>query len=255
MEWMPVRFGDIGGTRVIVGGQLGVGFSPSGPAQPVGPLQPLYPIVFPPRDQSATQLVEFAVDVSREQVDAIEQDRDGGRIVLQLHVLGHLIHPDLLAASEGFDNSSFWGDLRYDLSAAQWVEVLEQWKYARSFLVQVPFRADLSGATTLKTQREVEKALAALLDGRHRDAVAACRDALEAAYGQEDADLFPELQYQVKNLKQASKEARFWLIRRALWAVTHAAKHNDETTSGMVWGRSDATAAISILGALLQQSM
>lgn len=46
--------------------------------------------------------------------------------------------------------------------------------------------------------------------------------------GATDKDLHPELGYKVENLRDANKETRFWLVRRALWAVTHAAKHRDD---------------------------
>ena len=248
-----VRFGAIGGTRVILGGHLGIGFGGSGAAKPVAPLQLLYPVVLPSRDQGSTQVVDLTVDLPPAQLEAIEHERDGGPIMFQIHLQGHLLHPSLTDASAGFDNSSFWGDLRYDLPAAQSVEVLEQWGYARSFLIQVPTYGPQDTGPSRLAHRDVEKALAALVDGRYRDAVAACRDALEAAYGQDDSDLFPDLGYQVKNLRTADKDARFWLVRRALWGLTHAAKHNDKTTQAIEWGRRDAVAAVSILSALLQQ--
>jgi hypothetical protein len=173
--------------------------------------------------------------------------------MLQLHVQGYLLHPELMDASSGFDNSSFWGQLRDDLKAAQWVEVLEHWGYAQSFLVQIPLLTGQETAHARAAHRELEKARSDLLDGRYRDAVAACRDALEVAYGAGDTNPSSELQYQVKNLDAANKEARFWLLRKALLSLTHAAKHNDEVTQIIQWSRRDAVAAISILSALLQQ--
>jgi hypothetical protein len=58
--------------------------------------------------------------------------------------------------------------------------------------------------------------VAALVDGRYRDAVVSCRDALEAAYGSQDKTLFPALGYRVDKIREADKAARFWLVRQGL---------------------------------------
>jgi len=97
-----------------------------------------------------------------------------------------------------------------------------------------------------KARRELNAAIAAIVAGRHRDA-------LEAAYGSTDASLHPELGYSAKNSRKANKDVRFWLVRQALWVLAHAAKHNDDATQPIEWERRDAVAALAVLTALLQQ--
>jgi predicted transcriptional regulator len=104
-----------------------------------------------------------------------------------------------------------------------------------------------------RAKNDLEKAVSDMAEGRYRDAVSACRDALEAAYGAADKDLHPELRYKVENLRDADKETRFWLVRRALWALTHAAKHRDDATQDIEWERRDAAAVVTMLAALLEQ--
>lgn len=251
-EWTPTRLEGTDGAGVIFDGHLGMGFS-GGPARPLGRVQSLYPVVFPSRAQGGSQVAELATDLSLLQINAIERERDGGPITLQLHLQGRLLRHQEPPPSDLVDNTTFWGDLRYDLKPAQWVEVLEQWGYARSFLVQVPTYGSQDATRSRGAYRDLEKGIAALVDGRYRDAVAACRDALEAAYGSQDKTLFPDLRYRVEKLREADKAARFWLVRQGLWALTHAAKHNDELVQNIEWQRGDAVAAISILGALLER--
>ncbi len=73
------------------------------------------------------------------------------------------------------------------------------------------------------------------------------------AYGSDDKDLHPELGYNVTGLRDADKQARFWLVRRGVWAVAHAAKHRDEATHAIEWERRDAQALILMLSAPLEQ--
>jgi hypothetical protein len=134
------------------------------------------------------------------------------------------------------------------------VEVLEHLRYAQGFLIQVPKFEGRTNAKALEAGRDLEIAIQHMNEGRYREAVAACRDALEVAFGASDKDAHPELAYRVENLRAADKGARFWLARQGLWAVTHAAKHKDEVTQEIEWERRDAMAVITTLSALLEQN-
>jgi nucleotide-binding universal stress UspA family protein len=71
--------------------------------------------------------------------------------------------------------------------------------------------------------------------------------------GATDKDLHAELGYKLENLRDANGETRFWLVRRALWAVTHAAKHRDDATQDIELERRGAAAIVTMLGALHEQ--
>lgn len=254
MEWTPVRTEALAGAAIVLNGHLGVGYNLGG-SRLIGPIQTLLPIVIPnpARHEGMSQArVDIAVDLARAQLDVLERERDGRALALHLHLHGHVLrsNPEEFGPN---DPASFWSDARYDVKRADWVEVLEHWHYAQGFLVQVPGYDETDAAGMRKAQRELDSASQAILDGRYREAVAACRDALEAAYGSNDGALHPELGYSVKNARQASKDARFWLVRQALWQLTHAAKHNDDVTQPIEWTRRDAVAALTVLAALLQQ--
>ena len=103
-----------------------------------------------------------------------------------------------------------------------------------------------------KVHATLARAVDDLNQGDYSGAVGLCRDALEQGYGRDDGQAHPELGT-LTNLAAADKAARFWLIRRGLWAVAHAAKHSDEVAEAIEWRRSDAVAAIHILASLLRQ--
>jgi hypothetical protein len=184
------------------------------------------------------------------QLAAVEQERDGGPIELELHVAGNVFRAGDDERGD-LDPTSFWANLRYDLRPADWVEILENWHYAKGLLLQIP-AVDIT-AGTKRAVEQLERAAAAVTEGDYQQAVALCRRAMEAAYGPNEGSLHPELGYSVRSVKDADKEARFWLTRRGLWSLVHAANHGDEVTSTITWERRDAIAVIAILSAMLQQ--
>jgi hypothetical protein len=253
LEWTPIRSTNLAGAHVAVAGDLEAGFV-QGARLPLAQLQPLYAISFTgPEHGSVQALVNMGANVSPAQLEAIERQRSGGPITLHLQLQGIIFRPSSHEATPMAPAvQAFWGPLEYQVKAAQWVEVLGHWGYAQGFLLQVPAVTGQS-VKAVRAKNDLEKAVSDMAEGRYRDAVSACRDALETAYGTADKDLHPELGYKVENLRDADKEARFWLVRRALWAVTHAAKHRDEVTRDIEWERRDAAAIVTMLAALLEQ--
>lgn len=254
LEWSATRPDDFAGAKLVVAGTLGVSFH-QGARRSVAQLQSLYAVAFPSRQQGTTQaLVNMAANLLPAQLEVIEQERSGGPITLHLQLQGMIFRPESHVPNPAAPTTEgFWGELAYQVKASQWVEVLEHLRYAQGFLLQVPKFKGPASAKAVEASRDLEKAIADMAEGRFKDAVAACRDALEVAYGVSDKNLHPELGYKVENLKDAGKEARFWLIRQGLWSVTNAAKHKDEVTQAIQWERRDAAAVITLLSALLEQ--
>jgi hypothetical protein len=163
MEWSPVRSVRLPGARLVIGGHVGVAFNQRG-SRVVGPFETLHPIAFDiARHGTITPCrADVAVNISRMQLDALERERDGGPLSLQLHVHGYVlddgsVQPDLN------DPTTFWGHLRYDIKPAEWVEVLEHWHYAQGFLIQVPGYGGHGSVAMKKTNRELDFALSALV--------------------------------------------------------------------------------------------
>ncbi|HVS84218.1 MAG TPA: hypothetical protein VHD91_01140 [Gaiellaceae bacterium] len=222
-----------------------------GPRKAIGPLHATSPIRFGKRPFEPTARVELATFIAPAQVEAIEQARSGGPISLHLRMQEALLWPSDPEPLMTTETAEF--EIVHQLKASEWVEVLEQFRYAAMFLLQVPiYERGLPSARAKEAVHDLQLAAEAIYEGRFREAVAACRDALEVAYGETDKNLYPELGNSLSNVQNAGKEARFWLVRRAVWAVTNAAKHRDAATQGIVWERSDAVAALTMVASILQ---
>jgi hypothetical protein len=198
----------------------------------VGPIGPGV-VAFPERGRTYAVRIDLRATLNRSQVEAIEMARDGGPISFCIRAHG-MVFPGAVDGQQVSTPETFWHDIEFRLKAAEWVEVLEAWDYAQGFLIQVPTVPDLSSVAAVEASKELRRAVSEMTEGRYRAAVAACRDALESAYGSSDGDRYPELGYSVAGIRKAGKEERFWTLRRGAWAVANAAKHNDEETGDIV---------------------
>jgi len=249
LEWSPTRFDELEGAKLIVGGDLKVSFGNDAPF-PLAQLQAIYAMAFPTRNHGTSTRVDFGANLSAAQVEALERQRDGGPVKLHLNLQGGVFRE---ATEESASLSeAFWDTLVYRFRPSDWLEILEHWQYAHGFLIQVPAIAGPASTQFKDAIDDLEKAILHMSEGRARDAVAACRDALEVAYG-DDRGLYPELDYKVSGVEGAGKDERFWLARRGLWAISNAAKHRDDTTADIDWERRDARALIMMVSALLER--
>ena len=254
MNWTPTHWDVLSNARVIFGGEVEVSFA-QGMHFPLGQLQAVYAVAFANAEQRThAARVDLSTNLLPAQLEALERKRAGGQLNLHLKVRGVLLLSAGSTASPAKPSAEgFSDDLEYRLKASEWMEVLERWEYAKGFLLEVPMLAELDAVRAVKASKDVEKAISEMAEGRYRDAIATCRDALETAYGGDDKSLYPNLGYKVTGLSEADKKERFWLARRGLWAVAHAAKHRDDTTDAIEWDRRDARALILMLSALLEQ--
>ena len=251
LDLLPLNWPGLHDSRVMVWADLEV--APANASRlAVGTLGPGVAAFAEPGKTYPARL-DFGIDLMPQQVEVIEEVRSGGEISLCLRANG-MVFPGVDHGAEQSGNpESFRHDLELRLKPAEWIEILEAWDYARGLLVQVPVLSAAETAASARAVRSLEQAATEMMHGRYRSAISACRDALETAYGGSDKDLHPELKYSVSGIREATKEQRFWLIRRGAWSVANAAKHNDDETGDIEWGRSDAQALILTLSALLQQ--
>jgi hypothetical protein len=253
LEWSPTKYDELERARVLLAGDLEVSLTQDAP-KPLAQLQPLYAVAFADNTQGTSARIDLRANVYPGQLEMLERERSGGGVKLHFRLQGGLFRtarpndPD----DSGGISAVFWQDLVYRLRPSDWLEVLEHWKYAKGFLIQVPSLTAPESSPAIKARDELELAIAHMSEGRYRDAVAACRDALELAYDSDDKDRHPEMGYKAPGIESADKTARFWLARRGLWAITHAAKHRDEVTDTIQWERRDAHAVIVMLSALLE---
>jgi hypothetical protein len=243
----PTNWELLADARLVVGGELEVGFA-NNAQSPLAQLQALNPVTFASGgDRTYPARLDLGANLLPSQIEALERTRAGGEIVLELRLRGFVLADSVRPTPEGFEDR-----LEYRLKASEWMELLEGWRYAEGFLLQVPTFASRESVRANNAGKELEEAIRDMAEGRYKEAVSRCRDVLETAYGRGDKNRYPGLGYAAPGLPEAGKEERFWLARRGLWAVAHAAKHSDDTTAKIEWGRRDAQALIVMLGALLE---
>jgi hypothetical protein len=239
---------------MLLAGDLEVSFAQD-VRTPLAQLQGIYAVAFAARAQGTFPArVDLGANLTPAQLEALERERSGGQLKLHLGLQGMVVgQPSANGEADIPAPEVFSGELVYRIKPAEWLEVLEQWRYAQGFLLELPRFTSADSARALRASGDLQTAIRDMAEGRYRDAIAACRDALEQAYGGEDKDRHPELEYKVAGLRNADKQARFWLVRQAVWAVAHAAKHRDGATQAIEWDRRDAQALILMLSALLER--
>lgn len=249
LELLPLNWNLLHDARLMMWADLEV--APEGTGRlAVGTIGPGV-AAFAERGKTYPARIDLRAALGQQQVEAIELARDGGPISLCLRAHG-MVFPGVGEGQEVSSPETFWHDTEFRLKAMEWVEVLEAWDYAQGFLIQVPTLSDPNSIAAVQASKALSRAVSEMVEGRYRAAVAACRDALESAYGS-DGDRYPDLGYSVPGIRKAGKEERFWTLRRGVWAVANAAKHNDEEAGDITWGRSDAQALILSVSALLQR--
>jgi hypothetical protein len=219
------------GADLFVQGAAGGGQRYLGRLRPVGDARVVA------RGTQARERVVFEIDLSRSQLEALEGVRQGQDFWLVVKAEWRLSwgqHDQqrhvLLDGWTRQVTQSDWATLRRDMGVA------------RTWLLEVPAPSadecpELVGAVT-----RWEEAHAAWLSGRAREAVALCRQALEAIPAGPEPN---------SNTTDRSKEERIEAVRRALRNVCHPAAHMDPVSQSIVWERPHAEFLISATAALL----
>lgn len=190
----------------------------------------------------AARQVRVAVQLSADQIEAVEESRRGAGMEVLLDLNGLSIGPSI---------SSLAGQLRYRLEAEVWGRLLQEMEYAKTVVLSIPL-SGLGSRRVKAASSRLEAAMADISAGRYREAVRECRDLLEALYSDDD-ERFEEFKPRFPNSPQAGMAARVFVVRRAILMLTHAAAHDDEVARTFQWERRDALAVVGMLAALLQQ--
>jgi hypothetical protein len=146
-------------------------------------------MAFPTREHGMSTRVDLGANLSAAQVEALECGRDGSPIKLHLNLQGGVFRG---SSDETTPLSlGFWDNLVYRFRPGDWLEILEHWRYAQGFLIQVPMIDGPDPGRIRSARADLEQAIQHMSEGRSREAVAACRDALEVAFG-DDCGQYPE---------------------------------------------------------------
>jgi|CXWL01.1.fsa_nt_gi hypothetical protein len=196
--------------------------------------------------------VLLVADLSLRQLQAIEDLRQGKGLTIGVNIsmtCWGKLHggTGLLRASSGY--------LSHQVTQGAWIEVLNELGYRKIMLLEIPEMAESLAPELMEAVAYLAKAQQALHRGEYREAVGCCRDVLESlstAMGDSDVQ-DTEFQAFFKDVRSKDKAARLRLVRRAMKILSHPARHADEVATQIEWSRTDATAVITMIAALLQQ--
>ena len=193
----------------------------------------------------APTAVRLALDLTQQQIEAWERVRLGGQFAIRLTYQGFFVRPQT-----GIESLS-GGDQR-TVSQGEWIAVLAAIGFRRLILVEVPVPDDGAHPSLALATRELRKATTHILAGHDREAVGACRlalDALAHALGEDPTKY--DISALVKNNAKLGKPERFAVLRRVLTILANPAHHSDPDAAAIEWHYEDAHAILAQTAAVL----
>lgn len=195
-----------------------------------------------------------AISLTDEQLLALEDARDEGDIVLRIK-----FQATLLAAFDSVHQVAE-DEVPLRIPRARWLELIDQAGTEVGIIIRVaspltdrpPHAANARGedtASMLQATKRLRQARAELTDHQWEQCVATCRRVLENVgrlttipSAKKVFDVTPE---------QRTQEQRWAAIYYDVKSMASAAHHDDGTTDGFTWTRSDAAAILAATAGLL----
>ncbi len=229
---------ELAGRVLLVNGDLFLSVEGDAPLY-VGPAELASPFTFPGKAAtSGITGVRFHIHVIPTQLEAIEMERLGRDVALQLDLRG-------ASVGGGLESIPFAGQTYLPLKPGTWPTLLEHLGYCE----QVVLLIRRPGAGTSEERRQaharLRQAQEALGDGRAGDAVSHVRHVLEL--------LWPKSRASTTAPKERDIEERFEFVAHALADVASAAHHSDPHTRRLRWHRADAVSLVTCVAALMSR--
>jgi hypothetical protein len=200
---------------------------------------------------------DLTIDLSDDQLIALERSRGEGDVSLQLKLQGTLLgaKPDVYPIANE--------DTPYRIQRSRWLEQLDQLGREVGIVLRIPSPLTDGGAPLPPPDSPVDAASLAqavarlrqardeLRDQRCEPSVATCRKVLENI--KLLAELPPPHEVFNVNPKDRTQQQRWAAIYHDAVSLTSAAHHDDKTTAGFTWRRADAEAALAMTAGLLRR--
>ena len=216
----------------------------------IGRLHPVYPpVLIESGAKFAMRGLELEVQVSPQQMELLEEFRDGGKLMFAADLRARVFHrgkPQQLGLT-----------LSHHVNQVDWLELLESVGHSRTLLLEVPAPAGKEDSLFGKALDHLRQAETSIRRGEFRDAVGQCRDVLESlthARGEQN-DQVPGAAHLFHNVKTMSKDERVKVVRNALRYLTHQARHVDENTVNVEFHRQDASFILTMVAAVLRREI
>ncbi len=190
-------------------------------------------------DYARRDTVSAYLDLSFEQLEALERMREGGSLFFKLD-LRVLVHSRQRGLQRGDQQSWF------EASLSTWSKVLEQIGYSETLLLglELPVQGvptELHGAAS-----QLREAHRDLIAGRFDGTVARVRLAIDTVLGFDSRpQVLQEFSGSSASREQMSKRSRADLVRIAVRHYTHLAHHVDDSGAPETFSRHDAQFALA----------
>lgn len=186
--------------------------------------------------------VSFSLDIllTSAQLDAIERERNGQQLSLTLKLYGDLF--------DGYSWRFGYDQLVVPLDRDQWVAALNNSNYGATLIYEVPLSLSQLGSAKA-IDAALKSARKHFMEGNYREAVAACREALDPMKpsGAELRDARAILGDSVKK-KMLTKAQRQMLLLAAVKDYTELSHHPTEEDQYLDFTRKEA---LLVMGATL----
>lgn len=197
----------------------------------------------------------LCIDLGREQIEALEDIRQGGDITFEVTVtalgerLVRPVGPDGKVASSGTrrEVGDLCETLRFPINQSAWLKILTDIRYGRFIVLEIPVTDTTIGDETRKCLVQAQTYLA---QGHYRESVATMRRALEQI--EEKTDLAGATKQFNNDRRVMTKAQRFQFVAVALKHLAGMTHHDDGPEAGSRdYSRQEAVAAMGMTVALM----
>ncbi len=194
------------------------------------------------RENSASLSVAMEAELDQSRIEGVEELRRGGNLEWIVTIHAHIDGASGPQAVSGTD--------RVEMSRSSWIDILGQLGYRDSISIEIVLRTTRS-KNVAKSLKYLRAAHSSFMLGNDRQAIAECRDALEAL----DPLLGDDRNVSFENSRSHTKQTRLLVLRKALKLLPHAAKHAEKDENPIEWERSDAELILAMTAAFIRRSM
>ena len=201
-------------------------------------------------EQSHSHPFELWLDLSGEQIEALERRRAGQR--LEFHVNLHLQIHYGAAIHSGRD------DARFHVNESDWAEILRQIGYLDQLIIALELPID-APEQMRKAVQHVRGAHQHLIAGRYTDAVGVCRKAMESLHPFTEDATAKAIRSAFAGPEETRRKMplgqRTELVRMAVHHFANPAHHEEPGNPAQVFSRQDALFILSAAAGIVWEAL
>lgn len=212
----------------------------------------------------------FFVELTADQLSALERMRGGGDLSFNFVVIGHCngqVGSDPAPTSSGFrptymtwtpERRASQAVVNYETNINEWQRVLKELDYLDVMTFSISLPSNSAPERLQSAQRMLRQAQDHFLHGRYEDVVSTSRKLMESirdAFGQDQA--IRDALRKFKDDKQSmTKSERSLVVQEAVRHYSHPAHHVDKATGSPEWySRDDAVFVLATSSAVFAEAL